>query len=90
LSAESESITPPPPDRDVQGASMIVSFRQKLSKLSEGSPFRRRPARPTRRVRLGFYGYRKSRKRSALIARGAVAAALLVATIAAASGHFSR
>ena len=65
---------------------MIASIRDSLSKLSRTAPFNRR-ARPSRRVRLGFYGfrYRKERRRSILIARTAVAALLLVATIAAAN-----
>jgi hypothetical protein len=67
---------------------MVTSFRDTLSKLCRAPPDRR----PPRRARLGFYGYRyrKARKRSAIIARGAVAAALLIATIAAASGQIGR
>ena len=67
---------------------MVDSFRDTLSKLCRAPPDRR----PSRRVRLGFYGYRyrKARRRSANIARGAVAAALLIATLAAASGQLGR
>jgi hypothetical protein len=67
---------------------MIVSLRDRLSKLCRAPPDRR----PPRRARLGFYGYRyrKARRRSVTIARGAVAAALAIATIAAASGQLSR
>ena len=67
---------------------MIDLFRDKLSKLCRTPPDRH----PPRRARLGFYGYRyrKVRRRSVLIARGAVAAALAIATIAAASGQLSR
>jgi len=72
---------------------MIKSFRLKLSRLSRAVPVRP-AARPGRRARarLGFYGYqyRKARKRSALIARGALGAALLLATLAAASGQLGR
>ena len=66
---------------------MIDSLQDKLSKLSRAVPY----LRPEKRVRLGFYGYRhrRQRRRSALIARGAIAAALVIATIAAASGRLN-
>jgi hypothetical protein len=66
---------------------MVASFRQKLASLSGAAPDRR-----PRRARLGFYGYRyrKVRSRSAMHARGAIAAILLIATIAAASEQLSR
>jgi hypothetical protein len=67
---------------------MIVSLRDKLSKLCRTPPDRH----PPRRARLGFYGYRyrRARRRWVMIAQGAVAAALAIATIAAASGQLSR
>lgn len=67
---------------------MVESLRAKLSKLRRKPPDRH----PPRRFRLGFYGYRyrSRRRRSALIAQGALAAALVVATIAAASGQLAR
>lgn len=67
---------------------MIVSLRDKLSKLCRTPPDRH----PPRRARLGFYGYRyrKPRRRSVMVARGVVAAALAIATIAAASGQLAR
>lgn len=70
---------------------MVASLRDALSKLTRTAPVHRR-ARAQRRARLGFYGfrYRKARRRWTVIARTAIAAALLVATIAAASGQLSR
>ena len=66
---------------------MIDSFRQRLMGLSGAAPDRR-----PRRARLGFYGYRyrKARSRSALLARCAIVAILLIATLAAASAQLSR
>ena len=70
---------------------MIASLRKQLSNLSRAAPYRR-PAAGTRRVRLGFYGYRyrKARSRWVTFARGTIAAILLIATIAAASEQLSR
>ena len=70
---------------------MIASLRARLSKLTRAAPFGRREG-PRRRARLGYYGhhYRRPRRRSVMIARGAVAAALAIATLAAASGQLSR
>jgi len=69
---------------------MIASLRDRLSKLTLALPLRR-SARPVRRVRLGYYGYRrpKPRRRSAAIALGAFAAAVVAAVAAAASGRLS-
>ena len=70
---------------------MIALLRQKLSSLSL-PPDRRPPQRVTRRVRLGFYGYRyrKARSRTSIVARWAIAAILLIATLAAASAQYGR
>ena len=70
---------------------MIASFRNKLSTLSRTAP-NRRPPGAARRARLGFYGfrYRPARSRTGRVARGAIAAAVLIATIAAASEQFGR
>jgi hypothetical protein len=69
---------------------MIASLRQKLSSL--WLPPDRRPPRSTRRARLGFYGfrYRSARSRTSMVARCAIAAILLIATLAAASEQLSR
>ena len=70
---------------------MIASFRQKLASLSGAAPDRR-PPRATRRARLGFYGYRyrRARSRTSMVARCAIGAILLIATLAAASVKLSR
>ena len=70
---------------------MVASLRKQLSKLSRAAPYRR-PGAVTRRARLGFYGsrYRKARSRSSMVARCAIAAVVLLATIAAANEQLSR
>jgi len=70
---------------------MIASLLRQLSSLSRAALCRRRAA-VTRRFRLGFYGfrYRKTRNSASIVARCAIAAILLFATIAAANDQFSR
>jgi hypothetical protein len=67
---------------------MIVSLRDKLSKLCRTPPDRH----PPRRAKLGFYGYRyrKARSRWVTVTRTAIATVVAIAAVAAASGHLGR
>ncbi len=70
---------------------MVALLRATVSKLARTAPFGR-PAGPRGRGRLGYYGYRYRRpqRRSAAIALGVIAAAMAIATLAAASWQVGR